>query len=121
MRRIMLLGTVALVMAAMLAVSGTSAGAQTQTCPPDTVPGTNPLTGEPGCVAGFNPVTGCPAGTEEVRDPVSGLPFFCFGPFEEQPPPPPKLTKEACKKGGYVALGYKNQGQCIKAANQARK
>jgi hypothetical protein len=28
--------------------------------------------------------------------------------------------KQACKKGGYEALGFKNQGQCIKAVNNAK-
>lgn len=30
-------------------------------------------------------------------------------------------SKEACKNGGWQALGYKNQGQCIKAFNQANQ
>ena len=33
----------------------------------------------------------------------------------------PAPGKEACKNGGYQALGYANQGQCVKAANQAAK
>src|SRR5688500_11865249 len=28
-------------------------------------------------------------------------------------------TKEDCKNGGYAKYGFKNQGQCIKAVNQA--
>lgn len=36
-------------------------------------------------------------------------------------PPPPTLTKEACKNNpGYAALGYKNQGRCIKAAKTSK-
>ena len=31
------------------------------------------------------------------------------------------VRKKACKKGGHNALGSKNQGQCIKAANHARR
>ena len=30
-------------------------------------------------------------------------------------------SKDACKNGGWQALGYKNQGQCIKAFNQANQ
>jgi hypothetical protein len=47
---------------------------------------------------------------------------ICFDPFDENPPPPPPpppptpLTKEACKED-FVALGFENQGQCIKEAN----
>jgi uncharacterized repeat protein (TIGR01451 family) len=33
----------------------------------------------------------------------------------QTPPPPPATTKAACKKGGYQALGFKNQGQCIRS------
>jgi hypothetical protein len=33
----------------------------------------------------------------------------------------PAPGKEACKQGGYQALGFANQGQCVKAANQAAK
>ncbi len=40
---------------------------------------------------------------------------------EEPPPTQPMLTKEACKNGGYAALGYENQGRCISAANKAGK
>jgi hypothetical protein len=28
--------------------------------------------------------------------------------------------KQACKKGGYEQFGFKNQGQCIKAVNNAK-
>jgi pimeloyl-ACP methyl ester carboxylesterase len=31
------------------------------------------------------------------------------------------VRKKACKKGGHNTLGSKNQGQCIKAANHARR
>lgn len=30
----------------------------------------------------------------------------------------PSPNKDQCKKGGYAALGFSNQGQCVKAANQ---
>ena len=33
----------------------------------------------------------------------------------------PAPGKDACKNGGYQALGFANQGQCVKAANQAAK
>jgi len=36
---------------------------------------------------------------------------------EVSEPPPGPDDKQACKKGGYEALGFKNQGQCIKAVN----
>jgi hypothetical protein len=38
---------------------------------------------------------------------------------EPPPTPGPDEDKQACKKGGYEALGFKNQGQCIKAVNHA--
>ena len=37
----------------------------------------------------------------------------------EEPPTPGPEDKQACKKGGYGALGFKNQGLCIKAVNHA--
>ena len=33
----------------------------------------------------------------------------------------PAPGKEACKRGGYEMLRFANQGQCVKAANQAAK
>ena len=36
---------------------------------------------------------------------------------EVSEPPPGPDDKQACKKGGYGALGFKNQGQSIKAVN----
>ena len=33
----------------------------------------------------------------------------------------PAPGKEACKNGGFQELGFANQGQCVKAANQAAK
>jgi predicted outer membrane repeat protein len=36
----------------------------------------------------------------------------------ERPPSAPE-DKQACKKGGFREFGFKNQGQCIKAVNQA--
>lgn len=33
----------------------------------------------------------------------------------------PAPGKEACKRGGYKTLPFANQGQCVKAANQAAK
>ena len=33
----------------------------------------------------------------------------------------PAPGKEACKEGGYEQLGFANQGQCVKAANQAAR
>ena len=33
----------------------------------------------------------------------------------------PALGKDACKNGGYMPYGFANQGQCVKAANQAAK
>ena len=44
--------------------------------------------------------------------------FLCASAFGGGPPPPPE-GKAACKEGGYAVLGFKNQGQCIKAVNQA--
>jgi hypothetical protein len=35
----------------------------------------------------------------------------------EPPPTEQPQTKEDCKKGGWKELGFKNQGQCIKAVN----
>ena len=37
------------------------------------------------------------------------------------PPPCPANGKEACKNGGWKKLGYRNQGQCVKAAKKAAK
>jgi hypothetical protein len=34
-----------------------------------------------------------------------------------QPPPPGPTSKDDCKNGGWMAFGFKNQGQCIKAVN----
>jgi len=31
----------------------------------------------------------------------------------EVPPPPVATTKDQCKKGGWEAFGFKNQGQCV--------
>ena len=39
------------------------------------------------------------------------------GVSEPPPTPGPDEDKQACKKGGYEALGFKNQGQCIKAVH----
>jgi hypothetical protein len=36
-----------------------------------------------------------------------------------QPPPSMPENKEACKNGGYKGFGFRNQGQCIRAVNQA--
>ncbi len=36
-----------------------------------------------------------------------------------QRPPGPATGKEACKNGGWEALGFRNQGQCVKAASEA--
>ena len=33
----------------------------------------------------------------------------------------PAQGNEACKKGGYQALGFESQGQCVKAANEAAR
>ncbi len=33
----------------------------------------------------------------------------------------PAPGKELCKNGGYQTFGFANQGQCVKAANQAAK
>ena len=33
----------------------------------------------------------------------------------------PAPGKDVCKGGGFQALGFSNQGQCVKAANQAAK
>ena len=33
----------------------------------------------------------------------------------------PAPGKERCKKGGYQELGFANQGQCVKAANEAHR
>jgi hypothetical protein len=42
-----------------------------------------------------------------------------------QPLPAPSLDpatgKEACKNGGWKEHGFGNQGQCVKAANEAAK
>jgi len=32
---------------------------------------------------------------------------------------PPTNNKQACQKGGWKEHGFKNQGACIKAVNQA--
>ena len=114
MRRIMVLVTVAAVMAAMIATSAIPAAAQVTggECPPGMFPGfTNPSdpTAEEGCGTVLPPGGTCPQGTEQVG------PGFCWGPYLDSGP---ELTKEACKEN-FVALGYENQGQCIKAANEA--
>src|SRR5215211_6003602 len=110
-RRIILLLMLCALVPAMIAGSATTAAADdVPGCPPGTHYGPNPVTGEPGCVVLAET---CPAGTEPV--PLSGPPsYICWGPFVT-------LTKEACENGGYAVLGYKNQGQCLKAANQASK
>ena len=115
MRRILLLVTLALVMAAMMALSGAPAGAQTQICPEGAFVGYHPLTVEAGCLAYVYDVnSSCPEGTERVfQYTESGVPTatpVCFGPFVH--------TKETCKDY-YAALGFKQQGECIKAAKQA--
>ena len=38
------------------------------------------------------------------------------GGLGEEPPTEPE-DKQACKKGGYEQLGFKNQGACLKAVN----
>ena len=56
-------------------------------------------------------------GTATLDD--SGVPSIVIsyqGGLGEEPPTEPE-DKQACKKGRYDALGFKNQGQCIKAVN----
>lgn len=57
-----------------------------------------------------------------VNTNLSGDPTTIYPEIEE--PEEPTLTKEACMNGGWKEFSnpsYKNQGQCIKAANQANK
>jgi hypothetical protein len=56
-------------------------------------------------------------GTATLDD--SGNPSIVIsyqGGLGEEPPTEPE-DKQACKKGGWKELGFKNQGQCIKAVN----
>jgi hypothetical protein len=56
-------------------------------------------------------------GTATLDD--SGVPSIVIsyqGGLGEEPPTEPE-DKQACKKGGWKELGFKNQGQCIKAVN----
>ena len=59
-------------------------------------------------------------GTATLDD--SGDPSIAIsyqGGLGEEPPTEPE-DKQACKKGGYEQFGFKNQGQCIKAVNNAK-
>jgi hypothetical protein len=38
--------------------------------------------------------------------------------FPESTPAPPSHSKDDCKHGGWMDLGYQNQGQCIADANR---
>ena len=40
-----------------------------------------------------------------------------LGPVEAAP----AQGKDACKNGGFASLGFANQGQCVKAANEAER
>ena len=35
--------------------------------------------------------------------------------------PPAPTSKDECKHGGWVAFGFKNQGQCIAFVNRGHK
>ena len=48
---------------------------------------------------------------------IAGLTVFPAGTASADPAP----GKEMCKNGGHVTLRFANQGQCVKAANQAAK
>jgi len=49
----------------------------------------------------------------------NSIPFVAisYQGVSEPPPTSGPEDKQACKKGGYEALGCKNQGQCIKAVS----
>ena len=69
-----------------------------------------------GCVAGSIDVTFAAAEVVEVRLALGGERDWDFDwtPFPVDP-----ITKDSCKKGGWEALGFANQGQCIKAAKRS--
>lgn len=46
-----------------------------------------------------------------------GLALLWAAPVGAEPAP----GKERCKNGGWRELGYENQGQCVKAANEANR
>jgi hypothetical protein len=55
-------------------------------------------------------------GTATISDSGPSVTISYQAGVGEEPPTEPE-DKQACKKGGYEALGFKNQGQCIKAVN----
>ena len=68
----------------------------------------------PGCAVGSLQMTFDAAAMVEVRLALGGERDWDFDwtPFLVAP-----ITKASCKKGGWVDLGFANQGQCIKFAN----
>ena len=60
-------------------------------------------------LAGLPPITGLYA----TLIPLVALPIF-----PESTPAPPSHSKDDCKHGGWMDLGYPNQGQCIADANR---
>jgi CSLREA domain-containing protein len=84
------------------------------------------LPGSPAINAGNNDLAKNPDGTPLVFDQrAPGFarivgPAVDIGAYEVQnltTEPPP--DKRSCRKGGWKEFGFKNQGQCIKAVNQA--
>jgi hypothetical protein len=55
-------------------------------------------------------------GSATISNGIPSIVISYQGGLGEEPPTEPE-DKQACKKGGYEALGFKNQGQCIKAVN----
>jgi hypothetical protein len=74
-----------------------------------------------------------PAGTDVVEAvPASGCatPQINYVTFnfrgdaivvDAEPPPPLPTSKEQCRKGGYAAFGFANQGQCIAFVNTGHR
>ena len=133
-KRILIVATSIALVTAMVGAFANTSMAQ-QTCPDGFEPPTQDIISRlpgPGCVQ-LNPIgpegpgTSCPEGSTYIGpyiplpSPTNPVPLppqdICFAPYEEVDPTP-EVTKEACKED-FVALGFENQGQCVKAANEA--
>jgi transposase len=53
---------------------------------------------------------------ERIVGPAVDIGAYEVQDLTTEPPPP---DKRSCRKGGWKEFGFKNQGQCIKAVNQA--
>jgi HD domain len=87
-------------------------------------PTTTPLaTATPRPIATPRPVTRPPTVTPPpvTRPPIvkpRPSPPPVSTPRPSPPPAPTTLSKGQCKRGGYAAHGYRNQGQCVSATNR---